>query len=87
MASTTALSTISMTVIESVSEANASPNAARRERTQGKRVAEEKGKDDGEGDRDRVPPPKHGSQNQTQYFPDRATGQAVDRGRKGKTVK
>src|SRR5207244_4938976 len=69
------------------SQPRTKPNTAGEERTQGKRVAEEKGKDDGEGDRDRVPPPKHGSQNQTQYFPDRATGQAMDRGREGKTVK
>src|SRR5439155_13559313 len=69
------------------SQRSPKPHTAGEERTQGKRVAEEKGEDDCEGDRDRVPPPKHGSQNQTQYFPDRATGQAMDRGRKGKTVK
>ena len=81
-----ALSTISITAIEIVSEASASGIAALsaspapQQRQHRQRVAEEEGEHDREHDRREVAPAQRGADDHPEHLADRAAGEAVHRG-------
>jgi hypothetical protein len=80
---------ISMTVIETVSEARArrpEDNAGAQQRQQRQRIAEEKGQDDGQHDRGEVSPPAPGPHDHAQHLADGTAGKAMHRRAQGDVV-
>ena len=87
-----ALSTTSITAIETVSAASATGNAAAsampdaEQRHHRQRVAEEEREHDGERDRLPVAPAERGTDDHAEHLADRAAGQAVHGGAEGDAI-
>ena len=91
MANTIAVSTISMVVIDTVSEAKASRGLAERQpaaeqRSDGQRVPEEEGEHDRQHHGRQVMPAERSRDDHAQDLADRAAGQAMDRCGQGQLV-
>ena len=87
-----ALSTISITAMETVSDASAIGTTARerhagaQQRQARERVAEEEGERDGERDRLQVGPAERGADDHAEHLADGAAGEAVHGGAEGEPV-